>query len=214
MRRGGIIVSVMKLSFVGGCAVVTALLACPVGAQTGAYSDVPDTFRVEAGGFRIGADTELTFNTTGVLRPPVNFEGLNVPDNATRFYIEGFWRPGRRHQLSLSWYNNNRDGDPVTSQRDFTWGDHVIQARDSVAGKVHSSYVSGVYRFAVYKNDRFEIGPALGIGHLSLEAGITGQGTATLPGGGTVTGPFDISRTLGQITGDVGGYFYWWPARR
>jgi hypothetical protein len=89
--------------------------------QTGDYSDVPDRFRLEAGGFRIGADTELTFSTTGGLRPPVNFESLNLPDNATRFYIEGFWRPWRRHQFSLSWYRHNREGDPKTVERDFTW---------------------------------------------------------------------------------------------
>src|SRR4029434_566555 len=90
---------------------------------------------IEAGGCRIGADTELTFNTTGILRPPVHFEDLNVPDNATRFYVEGFWRPGRRHQLSVSWYRNNREGDPITIQRDIAWGDRVIQAGPTWAGK-------------------------------------------------------------------------------
>jgi hypothetical protein len=206
-------VKAIHFSFVGGLTVAALVLANAALAQSVSYSDVPDTFRVEAGGFRIGADTDLTFNTTGTLRPPVNFESLGVPDNATRFYIEGFWRPWRRHQFSLSWYNNNREGDPFTLQRDIAWGDRVIQAGASVAGKTDSSYVSGVYRFAVYKNDRFEIGPSLGIGHLSLKAGISGQGTATTPSG-TVSGPFDISRSTGQITGDLGGYFCWWAFRR
>jgi len=207
-------VRVIHCSFIAGLGVAGLLVGSVAGAQTGTYSDVPDRFRVEAGGFRIGADTELTFNTTGTVRPPVDFESLGVPDNATRFYIEGFWRPWRRHQLSLSWYSNNREGDPMTAQRDIPWGDGVIQAGASVAGKANSSYVSGVYRFAIYKNDRFEIGPSLGIGHLSIDAGITGEGTVTLPGGGTISAPFDISRSLGQITGDVGGYFYAWPLRR
>jgi hypothetical protein len=207
-------VRAIKLFVVGGCAVAGIVIAGPVRAQTGGYSDVPDTFRIEAGGFRIGADTELTFNTTGILRPPVDFEALNLPANATRFYVEGFWRPGRRHQFSLSWYRNNREGDPITVTRDISWGDRVIQPGATVAAQSDSSYVSGVYRFAAYKNDRFEIGPALGIGHLSLDAGINGQGTATLPDGGTVTGPFDVSRSLSQVTGDLGAYFYWWALRR
>ncbi len=207
-------VRAIHCSFVGAVAAVALLLASAAFAQSGGYSDVPDRFRIDAGGFRIGADTELTFNTIGVIRPPVDFEALNLPDNATRFYIEGFWRPWRRHQFSLSWYNNNRSGDPFTIQRDITWGDRVIQAGATVAGKADSSYFSGVYRFAAYKNDRFEIGPSLGIGHLSLDAGINGQGTATLPDGGTISGPFDISRSLGQATGDLGGYFYWWAIRR
>src|SRR5262245_59768903 len=155
-------------------AAVAVLLTGPALAQT-AYPDVPDRFRLEAGGFRIAADTELSFNTTGGSRAPVDFESLNVPDNATRFYVEGFWRPWRRHQFSLSWYRNNRDGEPRTVERDFVWGDRVITTGASVTGHVGSSYLSGVYRFAAYKNDRFEIGPSLGIGHLSLDARISGH---------------------------------------
>jgi hypothetical protein len=190
-----------------------SLLAGTALAQPADYSDVPDRFRIEAGGFRIGADTNLTFNTAGGASRPVDFEGLNVPDNATRFYIEGFWRPWRRHQFSLSWYSNNREGESQTVQRDFTWGGIVITGGSTVRGKVGSHYLSGVYRFAAYKNDRFEVGPSLGIGYLSLDAGIAGQ--VNLSAGG-VSGsiPFDASKDLGQVTGDVGGYFYWWPARR
>jgi hypothetical protein len=196
-------VSVAGASLLGGVA----------SAQTESFSDVPETFRIEAGGFRIGADTELSFSTGGEARPPVDFESLNVPENATRFYIEGFWRPWRRHEFSLSWYSNNREGEPQTLLRDISWGDRVIQAGASVRGTVGSDYFSGVYRFAAYKNDRFEIGPSLGLGHLSLQARIAGQGTATTASG-AVSGPFDVSTDTGQVTGDLGGYLYWWPLRR
>jgi len=206
-------VRVIPSTPVAALAATAVLLAGPALAQPATFSDVPDHYRLEAGGFHIGSDTELTLNTTGGSRPPVNFESLNVPDSATRFYVEGFWRVGRRHQVSLSWYKNGRDGDPTTVQRDFTWGDRVITAGSTATGHVSSSYLSGVYRFAAYKNDRFEVGPSVGIGHLSLTAGISG--TASVSGvSGSASGPFDISRDTGQITGDVGGYFYWWPIRR
>jgi hypothetical protein len=207
-----LIVRVKDRSLVVPFAAAVFVLASSALAQTSGYPDVPDHFRIEVGGFRIGSDTQLETAGAGG-RPPVDFEGLNVPDTATRFYIEGFWRPWRRHQFSLSWYNNDRDGDPKTVERDFAWGDRVITAGATVQAHVGSSYVSGVYRFAAYKNDKFEIGPSIGIGHLSLDAGISGQGSVT-SGGVTTTEPFDESRSIGQITGDVGGYFYWWPARR
>jgi hypothetical protein len=200
-------------SLAAGLAAGACLLAGPALAQPASYSDVPDRFRLEAGGFRIGASTSLTFNTAGLLTTPVDFERLNVPEDATRFYIEGFWRPSRRHDLSLSWYRNRRDGDPKTVERDFTWGDRVITAGVSVTGRARSSYLSGVYRFAAYKNDRFEVGPALGIGFLWLEAGIRGQGGASAAAG-EVSGPFDISKSLAQPTGALGVYLYWWPIRR
>ena len=187
-----------------------SLVASSAWAQPANFSDVPDRFRLELGGFRIGADTELTFNSTGGPRPPVNFESLNLPDNATRFYGEGFWRPWRRHEFSLSWYRNARSGDPQTVQRDFTWGGRVITAGSTANAQVRSSYLSGVYRFAAYKNDRFEIGPSVGIGYLSIDAGIEGE--ASVAGG--ASRPFDLSADLGQPTGDLGAYLYWWPLRR
>jgi hypothetical protein len=204
---------VPQRSSVAGLAAAVFLLAASALAQPAEYSDVPDRFRVEAGGFRIGADTELTFNTTGGARPPVDFESLDVPDSTTRFYVEGFWRPWRRHQFSLSWYRNARESSTHTVDREFTWGDIVVTAGASATGHVSTSYFSGVYRFAAYKNDRFEIGPALGIGHLSIEAGIGGRVSVTTPVG-TVPIPFDVSKSLGQPTGDLGGYLYWWPLRR
>jgi hypothetical protein len=89
----------------------------------------------------------------------------------------------------------------------------VISAGVTVTARVNSNYLSGVYRFAAYKNDRFEVGPSLGIGHLSIDAGISGQGSVS-SATGTATQPFDVSKSLGQITADLGGYFYWWPMRR
>jgi hypothetical protein len=139
----------------------------------------------------------------------VDFESNNLPENANRFYIEGFWRPWRRHQFSLSWYRNNREGDPHTTDRSFTWGSIPIPAGVSVAPRAHSSFLSGAYRFAAYKNDTFEIGPAIGIGHLSLEAGLRGEIRL-----GNQSQSFDIAKDSGNITGDLGGYLYWWPARR
>jgi hypothetical protein len=190
-----------------------SLVAGTALAQPAPYSDVPETFRIEAGGFRIGADTNLTFNTSGGASQPVDFESLDVPENATRFYVEGFWRPGRRHELSLSWYSNHREGPGQTVRRDFTWGDRVITAGANVRGTVGSNYISGVYRFAAYKNDRFEIGPSVGLGHLSLDAGIAGEIDVSA-GGASGAVPFDIAQDLDQVTGDLGGFFYWWPARR
>ena len=200
-------------SCAGALAAATLLFAGSALAQPVSYTDVPDRFRIEAGGFRIGAATDLTFHASGGVISPVDFESLSVPTNATRFYIEGFFRPWRRHQFSLAWYSNNRDGEPTTTARDFTWGDRVITAGASVTAHVNSNYLSGVYRFAAYKNDRFEIGPAIGVGHLSLTAEIDGQLSVT-GAAGTLSTPFDVSKSLGQITGDFGGYFSWWAIKR
>jgi hypothetical protein len=71
-----------------------SLVASLAHAQTDSYSDVPDTFRIEFAGFKILSDTQLTFSAGGETAPPVDFEGLDLPDSATRGYLEAFWRPG------------------------------------------------------------------------------------------------------------------------
>jgi hypothetical protein len=102
----------------------------------------------------------------------------------------------------------------VTLQRDIEWGDQVIHAGASAVGRTKSYYLSGVYRFAAYKNDRFELGPALGR-RLPLDRGRdlrTGQHHDALGRDGDAA----VRRLEepGQPTGDLGAYFYWWPARR
>ena len=56
--------------------------------------------------------------------------------------------------------------------------------------------LGGYYRFAAYRNDRFEIGPAIGIGYLWLNAGIRATGTI-----GGLSRSLDQSVSTGSITG-------------
>jgi hypothetical protein len=175
----------------------------------GSFTDVPDRFRLEVGGFRIGADTKLTLQRGGV-GDTVDFEtDLDLDENANRGYIEGYWRAGRRHLISLAYQGLDREGGGVTLKRTINWGGQVFPAGTTATGFAHSDYVSGAYRFAAYRNDRFEIGPALGLGHLWIEAGIE----ATVSVGGVAI-PLSQSATSKNPTGNLGAYFYWWPAHR
>ena len=72
-----------------------------------------------------------------------------------------------------------------------------------------SDLLGGYYRFAIVRNDRFEIGPSVGIGYLWLNARIRATGTVTGPGGSSSRRP-GRERELGSITGAVGGYASGW----
>ena len=177
--------------------------------SSASFTDVPDRFRLEVGGFRIGADTKLTLQRGGEV-DTVDFEtDLDLNENANRAYIEAYWRAGRRHLISLAYQGLDREGGGVTLERTFNWGGQVFPAGITATGFAHSDYVSGAYRFAAYRNDRFEIGPALGLGHLWIEAGIE----ATVSVGGIAI-PLSQSATSKNLTGNLGAYFYWWPGRR
>ena len=75
-----------------------ALAAAPGYAQSS--GDVPDRFRVELGGFRVGSHTDLRLNSGSGGGTEVDFESeLALPETSMSFYAEGYWRLGRRHHL-------------------------------------------------------------------------------------------------------------------
>jgi hypothetical protein len=199
----------------GPAVLAAALAAVPARAQTtGGYSDLPETFRIDAGGFRIAADTKLQYSLGGQPGDAIDFENeTGLPGNATTFWLDGTWRVGRRHQLSLNVTRSSRKGEGRTLTRDITWGDQVFAAGLTVQSEGGADILTGYYRFAVFRNDRFEIGPAIGVGYLWLDATIRATGSVSGGGGGT-SGSVSQTATLGTITGDVGGYVNAWLSPR
>jgi hypothetical protein len=190
-------------------AALSALMSVPAAAQTSSgFTDLPQEFRLDVGGFRIASSTELRYDLAGQGQT-IDFEGeTGLPSNATTIWLDGTWRLGRRHQLLLNYTRSNRDGGR-TLQREIHWGDQVFQVGTSVEAEVGSDVVTGYYRFAVFRNDRFEVGPTIGLGYLWLSASLSGSITV----GGI---PVSLGRTAetGSITGDVGGYFEGWLTKR
>jgi predicted porin len=127
--------------------------------------------------------------------------------------VDATWRVGRRHQLKLAFTRFNRDRRDYTLQRDFTWGGETYNAGLSATTNNKNSIVGGYYRFALFRNDRFEIGPTIGIGYLKLEAGIEATGTVSGPAG-SESRTLDEGASISSPTGAVGGYAEVWPARR
>ena len=93
---------------------------------------MPDSFRLEIGGFRVGADTKLALNRGGASEV-VDFESdLDLEETGNRAFLEVFWRPGRRHLLSVAYQRFDREGPGRTLQRDITWGGVLTTAGDVV----------------------------------------------------------------------------------
>lgn len=188
---------------------IVGLLLVPAALGRAQSSDVPDRFRMEVGGFRVDADMKLTLNRNGV-SSTVDFESdLALDANSKRAYLEGYWRVGRKHLLSISYQRLHRQTDSVTLERTIEWGGSTFPAGVRANAFTGSDYFSGAYRFAIYRNERFEIGPALGLGYLDMTAGIDASGSA-----GEASRDLTVSASTGSPTGNVGAYFYWWPAPR
>jgi hypothetical protein len=173
-------------------------------------TDVPQTFWFEVAGFRVGSSTNLRLSGT-TPGEDVDFErDLNLPSTTTQAYVEAFWRPGRRHQLSLSFTRVKRDGGSLRLEDEIEWGGVVFPVGIEARGTNDSDFISGAYRFSLFKNGRLEIGPAIGIGHIRIDATLTGQVRV----GDQLSGERTVEGSTSSITGDVGGFLYWWPGRR
>jgi hypothetical protein len=193
-----------------------SVLTSPALAQStaGTWNGLPDRFQIDTGYFRISANNVLRFNGLPGLGD-VDFErDLDLDEHADTFWVDATWRVARRHQLKLSYTRLSRDRADHTLERDFVWGGVTFNAGLSATATSGSDILGGYYRFAVFRNERFEIGPTVGLGHLWLNAGIEATGTITGPDGEQVSRVLDRSAGTGSITGAVGGYATAWPAKR
>jgi hypothetical protein len=196
--------------------ILLACLASPALAQSSGeeWSDLPDRFQVDAGYFGINAETDLRFSG----RPgagTIDFErDLGVDPHADTFWLDATWRVGRRHQIKLGYTRLNRERDGFTLERTFGWGGQNFDAGLSASSTTGSDILAGYYRFAVVRNERFEIGPAVAVGELWVRAEIRATGTITGPGGIQVSRTLDEDASTSSITGALGAYASAWPAKR
>jgi hypothetical protein len=194
-----------------GRVLAASLFVSPAFAQSssGNWNGLSDRFQIDTGYFRLSADTQLRYNGAPG-SGDINFErDLGVDKNVDTFWVDATWRVARRHQLKLGYTRLNRDRAGFELERNFTWGGETYEAGLSATSSTGSDILGGYYRFALVRNDRFEIGPTIGVGYIWLNARI--QATGTVAG---VSRTLDESASTGSITGAVGGYANGWLTKR
>jgi len=201
-------------AIVGGV-LATGLLVSPAFAQSSSstWNGLSDRFQIDTGYFRISANTVLRYNGAQGSGDIDLEKDLGVNKDADTFWLDATWRVGRRHQLKLAYTKLDRQRGDYTLQRDFTWGGQTYNAGLSASTSTGSDILGGYYRFALVRNDRYEIGPTVGVGYLSLNARIEATGTVSGPGG-SESRSLDERASTGSMTGAVGGYAQAWPAKR
>ena len=202
-------------TIIGGVLAAALLGPCAFAQSSpGTWNGLPDRFQIDTGYFRLNANTQLRYNGPQGGSGTIDFEqDLGLPQTVNTFWVDGRWRVGRRHQLQLGFTRLSRDRSSQTLQRDFTWGGQTYNAGLSATTTSGSAILGGYYRFAVFRNDRFEIGPTVGVGYLWLNATIKATGTVSGPGG-SESRTLDEGTSTGSITGALGGYAEAWPAKR
>lgn len=192
-------------------AVAAALaFAQPAMAQSSAAGSADERkFQIDVGYFNLKADTVLNYTGPTGGSGQVSFEkDLGQDETVNTFWVDSSWRVGRRHTLKLGYTQLSRENPSKTLQRDFVWGGQTYNAGLTASSTSAAKVLGGYYRFAIVRNDQFEIGPSIGVGHLTLEAGIKATGTA-----GGQSRSLDRSTSVGAITGAIGAYTTARPAK-
>lgn len=198
----------MKRAVLGGF-IAAALLGTPAFAQTASWNGLDDRFQIDTGYFRLDAETQLRLNGAPG-SGDISFEkDLGIAPEVDTFWVDSTWRVGRRHQLKLNYTKLDRDRAGFSLQRDFTWNGEDYRAGLTANTSTGTDILGGYYRFAAFRNERFEIGPTIGIGYLWLDARVQATGTV-----GGVSRSLDESASTGSVTGAVGGYASAWLAKR
>ena len=199
----------MRAVFGGVLAAILFVSPAFAESSSGTWNGLSDRFQIDTGYFRLTADTQLRYNGAPG-SGDISFEDdLGVDKNVDTFWVDATWRVGRRHQLKLGYTQLNRDRADFALERDFTWGGEDYKAGLSASTSTGSDILGGYYRFALFRNDRFEIGPTVGIGYIWLNARV--RATGTIAG---VSRSLDESASTGSITGAVGGYANGWLTKR
>ncbi len=202
----------MKIAVLGAALVAGALAAAPVVAEdstTAAWNGLPDRLQIDTGYFRLATSTTLRFDGAAGNGDIQLENDLGVPDNVDTFWVDGTWRLGRRHQVKLGYTRLSRDRAGYEIHRDFTWGGSTYPAGFSADTSTGADILGGYYRFAAFRNARFEIGPTVGVGYLWLDARVRATGSV---GGQSRT--LDAAASTGSITGAVGGFANGWLSKR
>lgn len=166
-------------------------------------------FQIDVGYFNLKADTTLNYSGPSGGSGQVSFEkDLGQDQVVNTFWVDSTWRVGRRHTLKLGYTQLSRENPAKTLQRDFVWGGETYNAGLTASSTSGAKVLGGYYRFAIVRNDQFEIGPSVGVGHLTLDAGIKATGTV-----GGQSRSLDRSTSIGAITGAVGAYTTARPAK-
>ena len=149
--------------------------------------DVPNTFRLYAGGMFAWFNTSVTFqeNLTpgGPIGAGVTLEDSNlVAKTAPGFVARGYWNFLGRFSVDFG-YTGFRRSKTTGALVDIPFGDSTYTAGASVATSTRSDLPYVDFRYDFIKNEHTQFGLSLGASYVSLEAQVQASAGVIGPDG-------------------------------
>ena len=165
-----------------------------------------DKFQFGASGASVILGTTIKIdNADGTAGTEIDFNTLGISKNAFSPAFSVAWRPGRRHQLMLTYLYVNRSGSKTLTE-DVDFADTSFTAGLKINSNFSAPTLALNYRFAIVAKEKTQVGVQVGLGALFFSvgidaiAGVTGGGTDTLDVG------YSASKSLTGPTAALGLY--------
>jgi hypothetical protein len=142
-----------------------ASLAFTAAAPVSAEEQLPDRFMMRLGGYLVhNADTVVRLDANGLpVGTYIDFQQtLGGDTRATVFWMDGVYRFNENHALGFSWYDLKFTGNRVLGQ-DIVWGGYTFPLATPVSSELKFDVYKLNYRYSLYRNDKVELGLALGL---------------------------------------------------
>jgi hypothetical protein len=156
-------------------------------------SDVPDRFKIQAGGVKAQFDTQASMSLTdGPAGVYVNFEDVfDLPVRDNSWSVEGFYRFSDKGYVDFGYVDYRRQNARVLEQ-DVEWGEYVFQANARVDAKFNTTFPYAAYRHDFLQLEQVHISGSAGISFLILGAGLEADGGVVDQNGQPVTGSVEV----------------------
>jgi len=170
-------------------AVVSFLFLVAAGARAQFPGDVPDTFRLNAGGMYAWFTTNVTFQQNLTPGGPIgggvgiNLQSLTgLPSSTGGFTARGYWQPLNRFYVDFGYTLFDRSNTRSVSV-DIPFGDSTYTAGASVATKMQSQLPYLDLRYNFVQNDSWQLGVNLGAAYAFLDADLSASSGVVGPNG-------------------------------
>ena len=146
-----------------------------------AASDEPikfgeERFKLSAGGFFPGFSSEMTIDVMadGENKTIDVEEDLGLKSSTNTFRVDGYWRVGPRHRITVGYYALNRSGTRVL-ETDIEWEDVVYPVGVNIDSQVDFDVIPISYAYSFLKRENWEIAASIGVHWMKIDTSIEGQ---------------------------------------
>ncbi|HEY0504146.1 MAG TPA: hypothetical protein VGD42_11705 [Lysobacter sp.] len=190
----------------------TALLATALLASASlecAAVEPLDTFSARIGGYVTEFDTELRADGQTEEGTRLDFQrDLGLDESNTIAIVGLTWRPFDRHEFGFNYYQDDADASRVTN-RTFEFDGTTYETNSTIRSEFDLDAYEAYYVYWAVSNDRWALGPRVGLLWYSMELSVTME----LDANGNPVGSGQVSESVDADlpAPTIGGSWRWVP---